>query len=57
MAALPITKRTVDALESNSSEFTVWDDAVTGFGVRCLSDQFSKAATEGSVFVFLAQPL
>ena len=29
-----ITKRTVDALEANGSEFTVWDDAVTGFGVR-----------------------
>jgi Arm DNA-binding domain len=29
-----ITKRTVDALKSNGSEFTVWDDAVTGFGVR-----------------------
>lgn len=29
-----ITKRTVDALKSNGSEFTIWDDAVTGFGVR-----------------------
>jgi integrase len=34
MTAQRITKRTVDALQSNSSEFTVWDDAVTGFGVR-----------------------
>ena len=29
-----ITKRAVDALTSNGSEFTIWDDAVTGFGVR-----------------------
>lgn len=29
-----ITKRTVDALQSNGSEFTAWDDAVNGFGVR-----------------------
>jgi integrase len=29
-----ITKRTVDALTSNGREFTVWDDTVTGFGVR-----------------------
>ena len=29
-----ITKRTVAALQSGSAEFTVWDDAVTGFGVR-----------------------
>jgi integrase len=29
-----ITKRTVDTLQSNGREFTVWDDAVTGFGVR-----------------------
>jgi Arm DNA-binding domain len=29
-----ITKRAVDALKSNGSEFTIWDDAVTGFGVR-----------------------
>jgi integrase len=34
MTAQRITKRTVDALQSNGSEFTVWDDAVTGFGVR-----------------------
>jgi hypothetical protein len=29
-----ITKRAVDALQANGSEFTVWDDSVTGFGVR-----------------------
>jgi hypothetical protein len=29
-----ITKRTVDVLRANGSEFTVWDGAVTGFGVR-----------------------
>jgi hypothetical protein len=29
-----ITKRTVAALQSGSAEFTVWGDAVTGFGVR-----------------------
>jgi hypothetical protein len=29
-----ITKRAVDALKSNGNEFTVWDDAITGFGVR-----------------------
>jgi integrase len=29
-----ITKRTVDSLKSNGCDFTVWDDAVTGFGVR-----------------------
>jgi integrase len=29
-----ISKRAVDALKSNGSEFTVWDDTVTGFGVR-----------------------
>jgi len=29
-----ITKRAVDALQSNSSEFTLWDDTVSGFGVR-----------------------
>jgi Arm DNA-binding domain len=32
-----ITKRAVDALKSNGSEFTVWDDSVTGFGVRVRS--------------------
>jgi hypothetical protein len=34
MTVQRITKHTVDALKSNCSEFTVWDDAVTGFGVR-----------------------
>lgn len=29
-----ISKRTVDALKSKNSEFTLWDSAVTGFGVR-----------------------
>ena len=29
-----ITKRTVDALERNGSEFTLWDSVVAGFGVR-----------------------
>ncbi len=29
-----ITKRTVDALQANGSEFTMWDDTVPGFGVR-----------------------
>jgi integrase len=29
-----ITKRTVDALQSNGREFTAWDDTVSGFGVR-----------------------
>ena len=26
--------RHLDALKSNCSEFTMWDDAVAGFGVR-----------------------
>ena len=34
MTAQRITKRTVDALKSNGTEFTVWDHALTGFGVR-----------------------
>ncbi len=34
MTAQRITKRMVDALKPNGSEFTVWDDVVTGFGVR-----------------------
>jgi hypothetical protein len=34
MTARRITKRTVDALKPGSGEFTVWDDTVTGFGVR-----------------------
>ena len=29
-----ITKRTVNALKPGEKEFTVWDDAVTGFGLR-----------------------
>ena len=34
MTAQRITKRTVDALQSDGSEFTAWDDKVSGFGVR-----------------------
>ena len=34
MTAQRITKRTVDALQCNYHEFTAWDDAVSGFGVR-----------------------
>jgi len=34
MTTLRITKRTVDALQPSCNEFTVWDNAVTGFGVR-----------------------
>lgn len=34
MTTQRITKRAVDSLKSNGSEFTVWDEAVTGFGVR-----------------------
>jgi integrase len=34
MTSQRITKRTVDALQSNGREFTVWDDTVSGFGVR-----------------------
>src|ERR671914_148018 len=34
MARQRITKRTVDALEANGTEFTLWDSAVAGFGVR-----------------------
>jgi integrase len=34
MTAKRITKRTVDALQCNGSEFTAWDDTVSGFGVR-----------------------
>ena len=34
MTAQRITKRTVDTLQPNGNEFTVWDDGVTGFGVR-----------------------
>ena len=34
MTTQRITKRTVDSLKANGREFTVWDDAVSGFGVR-----------------------
>jgi hypothetical protein len=34
VTTLRITKRAVDALKSNGNEFTVWDDTITGFGVR-----------------------
>jgi len=34
MTAKRITKRTVDGLKPNGSEFTIWDDTVSGFGVR-----------------------
>src|SRR5215467_1318271 len=34
MTTLRITKRTVDALQSSCNELTVWDNTVTGFGVR-----------------------
>ena len=29
-----ITKRAVEALQSNGKELTLWDDTVSGFGVR-----------------------
>lgn len=34
MTAQRITKRTVDALQPSGREFTAWDGAVSGFGVR-----------------------
>jgi integrase len=34
MTTRRITKRAVDALQCKGSEFTTWDDAVSGFGVR-----------------------
>jgi integrase len=34
MTTQRITKRTVDTLQSKGSEFTAWDDTVSGFGVR-----------------------
>jgi len=34
MTAQRITKRVVDALQPNGREFAVWDDTVSGFGVR-----------------------
>jgi integrase len=34
MSIQKITKRVVDSIQATDSEFTVWDDTVTGFGVR-----------------------
>ena len=34
MTTQRITKRRVDALRSNGREFTLWDDTMSGFGVR-----------------------
>jgi hypothetical protein len=34
MTSQRITTRTVNALKSDGTEFTVWDVAVVGFGVR-----------------------
>src|SRR5215213_10979405 len=34
MSSQKITKRTVDALKSNGRDFTLWDVALSGFGVR-----------------------
>jgi hypothetical protein len=34
VTAQKITKRVVDALKSGGSEFTLWDNTLTGFGVR-----------------------
>jgi hypothetical protein len=34
MTTQRITKRTVDTIQSKGSEFTAWDDTVSGFGVR-----------------------
>jgi integrase len=34
MTAKRLSKRVIDSLRAKSSEFTVWDDALTGFGVR-----------------------
>ncbi len=34
MIAQRITKRMINTLQSNGSEFTAWDDTVSGFGVR-----------------------
>jgi integrase len=34
MTSQRISKRTIATLESSEREFTVWDDTVTGFGVR-----------------------
>ncbi len=37
MTTQRITKHAVNALQSNGSEFTLWDDTVSGFGVRVRS--------------------
>jgi integrase len=37
MTGQRITKRTLDSLKANSVEFTLWDSAVSGFGVRVRS--------------------
>ena len=34
MTTQRISKRTVEALQATGSEFTLWDDTVSGFGVR-----------------------
>ena len=34
MTGQRITKRTLDSLKASSTEFTLWDSAVSGFGVR-----------------------
>jgi hypothetical protein len=34
MTSRRITKRTVGAVQSDGREFTLWDDTVSGFGVR-----------------------
>lgn len=34
MTGQRITKRTLDSLKPNATEFTVWDSAVSGYGVR-----------------------
>jgi hypothetical protein len=36
MTSQRITKRIVDALKSNDSEFTAWDDSISGFGVAII---------------------
>jgi hypothetical protein len=37
MTGQRITKRTLDSLKANSTAFTLWDSAVSGFGVRVRS--------------------
>jgi hypothetical protein len=34
MTVQRISKRTIDGLQANGRDFTVWDDTVSGFGVR-----------------------